>query len=398
MNRRIMILGAGPLQVPAIEKAVAMGLDVVAVDRDPQAPGFSHAHHRVLVSTIDIDGVLAEACLLKPDGVMTLATDMPVRTLAAVAQTLKLPGMDPDTAIRVTDKGAMRHALAAAGVAIPDFFVVDDSSTYAAAAGQLDVPFIVKPADNSGSRGVTLVADRKHQMAAYAYSREHSRSGRVLVEAYMAGPEVSVEAFTVAGTTHILAVTDKITTHAPYFVEMGHTIPSRLPDDTVAAIHTLTRQAIAALGLTEGPSHTEIIITAQGPKIVEVGGRLGGDHITTHLVPLATGIDLVGQNIAFAVGDPVDLTPRFSRGAAIRYLRCAPGRIRQIYGVDIALGMPQVMEIGWTRQVGEWAVPVHNSADRVGFVICEGVDAEDAADGCEQAAQVIQIEIEETGE
>lgn len=137
----------------------------------------------------------------------------------------------------------------------------------------------------------------------------------------MEGPEVSVETLSFDGHTHIIAITDKVTTGSPEFVEMGHSIPSQLSIDTKLQIEKVVIAAIKAVGINNGPSHTEIIITKDGPKVVELGARLGGDNITTHLVPFATGVDMVEACIEIAFGNNPVLNKRISMGSAIRYFK-----------------------------------------------------------------------------
>ena len=189
-----MILGAGILQLPAIEKAVKMGLRTVALDMNPEAVGFSvPGVEKEVISTIDIPAAVEAARRHHIDGVMTLATDMPMRTVAAIAEARGLPGVSAETALKATDKSVMREALRAASVPIPVFYRAENRGAFFSAAGRMSGPFMVKPADSSGSRGITRVADKACAEEAYEYARKYSRNGVVLVEECMVGPEVSVE-------------------------------------------------------------------------------------------------------------------------------------------------------------------------------------------------------------
>ncbi len=395
MTKTLMIIGAGSLQVPAIRRAREMGYRVMAVDRDADAPGMALADTALSISTNDIDGIVDAAVRLKPDGVMTLATDMPVRSCAAVAARLGLVGVSMDTAVRATDKGAMREALSAGNIAIPLFFICSSESEFNEAISHFHhEPFIVKPADSSGSRGVTLVTDPSLADAAYRYSLEFSLSGRVLVEEYMRGPEVSVETFSQDGTVHVLAITDKIKTPAPYFVELGHTIPSTLEESTRKAIEELAKNAVSTLGILQGPSHTEIMVTSSGPRIVEIGARLGGDHIASDLVPLATGIPLVDLTILQALNEPVVIPPSTKKAASIRYLTPAPGVVRWVSGIDEARKVAGVVQVEVDPVPGDRVGPVHNSRDRSGLVIAVADSAAEAGAICEKAYAMIQISTE----
>ncbi len=398
MSKKLMILGAGILQLPAIRKAKQLGLQVVAVDMDPNAIGFAESGiEKEVISTIDIPEVVKAAKRHAIDGVMTLASDMPMRTVAAVAKELGLVGIDDDTAFKATNKAAMRQALSEHGVPIPRFFKVSCREEYDEAVAQFENAFIVKPADNSGSRGIFLIENITDTAAiaqAYEYSRTYSRSGDVVVEEYMRGPEVSVETLSVDGECHIIQITDKLTTGAPHFVEMGHSQPTRLCSRTVEQIKWIAQAANRAVGITDGPSHTEIIVTEEGPKIVELGARLGGDCITTHLVPLSTGVDMVECCIRIALGEQPDFKPKFAKGSAIRYFEQKAGVVQRVDGVQDAEKIDGVQQVSIVHGVGESVTEITSSSARLGFVVAQAETAEKAVAVCEGAQKKITIDIQ----
>lgn len=397
-SKKIMILGASILQLPAIEKALEMGLDVVAVDMNPDALGFGvQGVKKEVISTIDIPAVLEAAKRHGIHGIMTLASDMPMRTVATVAEEMGLVGISPDTAVKATNKAAMRQALEAHHVPIPQYRKVSGREAYLAAVADFTGPFMVKPADNSGSRGIIKVEDPADAVAAqkaYEYSHQHSRGGDVVVEEYMSGPEVSVETLTVDGQCHVIQITDKQTTGTPHFVEMGHTQPTAHDARTAEKIRQVAIAANRAVGITNGPSHTEIIVTPEGPKIVELGARLGGDCITTHLVPLSTGVDMVECCIRIALGERPELTPKFSRGSAIRYFSQTPGVVKAITGIETAQTMEGVRQVSIVHGVGETVGQIDSSGARMGFIIAQGADAQAAGTVCQKAMEAIKITIE----
>lgn len=392
-NKTIMILGASILQLPAIEKATEMGLKVVALDMNPKAVGFSvPGVVKEVISTIDIDAAIKAAKRHKVDGVMTLATDMPMRTVAAVAKECGLVGVTEETAIKATDKSVMREALKTAGVPIPYYFRVTSKEEFEAAVGKIKGPFMVKPADSSGSRGILKVEDRTDIESAYKYSKKFSRNGIVVVEECMIGPEVSVETLGIDGEVHVIQITDKITTGAPHFVEMGHTQPTRL--DCADEIIRVAIAANKAVGIENGPSHTEIIVTKDGPKIVEIGARLGGDCITTHLVPLSTGVNMVEACIRIALGEKPDIAPSLHNGSAIRYFKQHAGVVKSIEEKEAAEAMPGVKQVSIVHGIGETITDITDSGSRMGFVVAQGTDADDAERKCEAALDKIKVEIQ----
>ena len=393
--KKIMILGASILQLPAIEKAIEMGLEVIAVDMNPVAVGFGvNGVKKEIISTIDTPAILEAAKSHKIDGIMTLASDMPMQSVAVVSHELGLVGISEDTALKATNKAYMRDALKEAGVPVPLYFRVNGEEEFKEAVKQVrhaGYKCIVKPADNSGSRGVDLLKEDSDLEAAYNYTIRYSRGGEIVVEEYMEGPEVSVETLAVDGIVHVIQITDKLTTGAPYFVEMGHSQPSQLSKETKERIAEVAIAANKAIGIQNGPSHTEIKVTKDGPKIVELGARLGGDCITTRLVPLSTGVNMVECSIRIALGEKPDLTAKWDKGAAIRYLKTGTGIIQGITGLQEAEDIPGVVQVSIVHGVAEQVGEIRNSVDRVGFIIAQAEDAVSAVEIAEEGAERIKV-------
>ena len=390
-----MIIGASVLQMPAIKKAKEMGLEVAVVDYNPKAIGIPFADKYYNASTMDEEAVLEAAKDYQPDGIMTLATDMPMRGVAKVAEALGLHGISYDTAIKATDKYDMIKAFKENGVASPWYFVVSNFDELKQLKdADISNPCIMKPTDNAGSHGVVLAHSFDELLDKYEYSHECSRKGNVIIEEYLEGPEVSVEVMVVDGDVNILQITDKLTTEAPYFVELGHSEPSRLSDDIQQQIRKLTEEACKAVGINQGPAHVEIRVTSRGPVMIELGARMGGDNITTHLVPLSTGIDMVKATIDVALGNKPDIKPQLNCGSAIRYFVVPFGTIKSITGLGEAKKLPGVEQIIFTKYIGDESTPIQCSNDRIGFVIAQAENADAAIKVCEKAIQSIKVEIE----
>lgn len=396
---RLMILGASILQLPAITKAKELGLEVVVVDQDKDAVGFQYADISEIISTIDTDSVLDAAKKHKIDGIITLATDRPIITVAKVSHFLNLRSISVETALNTCNKNNMRNILFNNHVPVPEYYSISNYSDFEAKVNELlqrNMKLIIKPSDSSGSRGVFLLEtldNIESLIDIYNFALKHTTSGIVLIEEYMEGPEVSVETFSVDGNCHVIQITDKLTTGSPHFVEMGHSQPSRLDAKTLEEIKSIAKKACQALNIDKGPSHTEIIVTQEGPKIVEVGARLGGDNITTHLVPLSTGINLVECCIKDALGEKVDLTPKIKKGSAIRYFHSKEGLISAINGINKAKAVQGVNEVVVTIEKGTQVGEITCSGDRMGYVIASGEKNTDAINSCDLALSMINVEI-----
>lgn len=383
---RVLILGGSELQLPAITAAADLGCHVGVVDRNPEAVGAAGADEFFQVSTTDVAAIVEVARSFGPDGILTLGTDLPMRAVAAVSQDLGLWGPEP-TAIRAaTDKGLMAQAFRDHGVAAPDFAVASSAEELAAAVADWDYPFIVKPVDSAGSRGVTLVETPASLAGACRDALDVSRGGRVIAQEYLRGAEISVEGFCLDDGIHVVAVTDKITTGAPEFVEMGHTQPSLVSGEELDEVHRVVAAGARALGVEQCAFHVEVMRTATGPRLIEFGARLGGDFITTDLVPLSTGVDMVRALVQLSCGQTPDLTATHRGGSAIRYL------IGLRAGADLDQRQQRAAQVaGVTRVVLAPGTHerIRSSVDRPGHVIARGANRESAVQACHEAAALI---------
>jgi len=395
--KSIFILGASGLQVPAIQKAKEKGLYVYVLDFNPHAVGIQYADRFLEISTIDKEAVYQAALKYKPDYIITSTSDMPVRTVSWVNEQLgKSSDISYKGAIFATDKIAMRNRMKESGVPIPLYHEVKDFDEFLSVAETMPDRFVLKPADNAASRGVVMVDknDNPDLEEIYKYSIRYSRSGEALVEEYMEGPEVSVESYTINGEPHIITITDKIITDLPFFVELGHTEPSRLTQEQQEEIKRVAYAAIKAIGMQNGPNHTEIKVTPAGAKLVEIAARLGGDYITSRLVPLSTGVDMIECSFATLLNEEVHYKNTMSQGSAIRFIQGKKGLLSSIEGVETALQMRGVQEVELYMKPGEHIKRPENSSDRIGHVIAIGKDAGEAAQNAEAALAAIHVQVE----
>ena len=269
-RRRLLVLGAGPAQLGLLQAARARGdLEVIAVDRDPQAPGFALADERAVLSSEDEEAVDRLARARDVDGIVSPGADWPVGIAARVAERMALAHpIDAHTGSLATSKARQREVFAAAGV------------THARALDPRDpalpFPCVVKAPDRQGQRGLTLVRSRDQLRAALDTALAESRGGGTLVEERVEGPEVTVNAVSVDGRFVPLTVTDRITAEPPAFgVALAHVWPS--VHDTEPAV-AVARAAVEAVGIRSGPSYTQLRLGPDGPVVMEVAARLGGGH------------------------------------------------------------------------------------------------------------------------
>jgi S-sulfo-L-cysteine synthase (3-phospho-L-serine-dependent) len=319
---------------------------------------------------------------------------------AEAARQLDLPGVDPAAARLARNKWRCRERLETAGAPIPRYASVEDEEGARAAARELGFPCVVKPTDESGSIDVALSLDEsdvsaqvRRILATPFNYRGQRRFPRIMVEEYVLGHEVSVETVTSAGETTVLGVTDKTLAGSPHFVEVGHTFPSALPAETVAVCEATARQALEAMGLDMGACHVELRLTADGPCLIEINGRLAGDRIPD-LVELSTGIPIVREYLRMHLGLAPDLRPTRADGAAIRFLTGVPGTVRRIRGQELAQTMDGVTEVVLETAPGRHVGPLRDDHDRLGYVIATAETPYLAARRAEAAAHQVVFDIE----
>ena len=393
----MLIIGGGVFQVPAIKTAKSMALKVVVTDYNPEAEGMLLADYPIEVSTRNINLTVNTAkqfhrtCPL--DGVMTVGTDAS-QTVAAVADALNLPGIPFEVAERATDKIKMRQVLKEKGVPVPDFRPIWTLEECQQAIQDMPLPLVIKPCDNMGARGVRKIERLDDLISAFREAKEASISGKLILEEFMEGPELSLDALVFEGSIHITGVADRIIERAPYFVEIGHTLPSALPEKQQSRAVAVFKQAIFALGIDIGAAKGDIKITPEGPKIVEIAARLSGGWMSAYTYPLSTGVNLYKAAIQIALGEtPTDLKPKTSLVSAERSLLPPPGKILSIQGVEEARKIKGVKEIILMKEAGDMAEEPRSNLGKVGYVITVGKTREEAIRINDLAREILKIEI-----
>ncbi|MBN1594189.1 MAG: alpha-hydroxy-acid oxidizing protein [Candidatus Coatesbacteria bacterium] len=393
-----MIIGAGILQLPAIRLAKEMGLITMVSDMNPRAIGMRYADIPLIVSTRDIEGTVRAArdyaTHRKIDGVITVGTDAS-RTVAAVANALGLPGNKFETAEVSTNKIKMRRRFLEHNVPSPNFRGVWTLQEAHRAAEQLGSwPLVMKPSDNMGARGVMQVDSMEIIPEAFHRAKEASPSGELIIEEFMDGPELSIDALVFDDEVRFVGIADRIIGYPPYFVELGHTMPSTLPQDKIDEACEVMRRGIAALGLTVGAAKGDIKVTSKGVMIGELASRLSGGFMSSHTYPLSTGVSSIKAALEIALGmNPTDLEPKFSKVAAERAVFCEPGQVRRISGIDAAQKAEGVVDVVVHVRPGDYVHPPTCNLDKPMNIITIADTREEAVRLNDQARDMISVEI-----
>lgn len=318
----LAVIGASEFQEPLIARAQELGCTVHAFAWECGDVGERVADVFHPISTAEHEDVLRVCADVGVDGVCTIGSDFNNICAAWVANRLGLCA-NTDECVRLsTNKRAMREAFAAAGDPSPASRAVRPGDDVEGLAQGLAYPVIAKPADRSGSRGITKVERPGDLRGAIEAAWEESFSQIALVEDFLEGDEFSVECLSWQGVHRVLQVTRKFTTGAPGFVETAHLQPPLIDDATYLRIERVVCRALDTLGVRVGAAHAEVKVNDAGePKIVEIGSRMGGDFIGSDLVPLSTGLDYVGAVVDVALGcEPRMVFAPRPRAAAVRFV------------------------------------------------------------------------------
>lgn len=320
MRQNLAIIGASYLQLPLIEKAKEMGYTTHVFAWAADDVGETAADFFYPISIVETDAIAEKCREIGVCGICSIASDLAAITVNTVANALGLPGNSPEATRKSTNKYAMRKAFAQAGDASPKSILIERPED--AERLQLSYPVIVKPTDRSGSRGIYKVEREEDLKPAILSALENGFEKRVLIEEFAEGTEYSVECISYRGTHSFLALTLKYTTGAPRFIETGHMEPAPVDEKTLARVKAVVFHALDTLGIENGASHSEIKIADDGSiKIIEIGGRMGGDCIGSDLVRLSTGYDFTRMVIQTACGIAPDFTKTCTpRAAACRFL------------------------------------------------------------------------------
>ena len=387
--KKILILGAGFLQSFVIKKAKEMGYQTLAIDKNPNSTGFSFADEYEVVDIIDKEACLEYAQLNKIDGVMTAATDYGVLSAAHIANRMNLPGIDYEVAKVIKNKYLVRRTLYESRIDdISQYYEVGSVSELESIKERIHFPVMVKPCDGSGSKAAQRVDTIRDLYDACDTAINNSLIGRALIEDFIDGEEYGVESIVCNGEIHVLGVMGKRMTNPPDYAELGHFMPSQLANED--KVRRVVKSAIKALGINFGGVNMDLLVTKDDRIcIVDVGARMGGNLIGSHIIPLGTGIDYMSKLISMAVGDPVKIELEASGvHVATRLLALKPGKIKELPDFDIIKQKCQV-DIYHHLMVGNTIKEYHNNLDGCGYIVCVADDVMEAEKRAEEARCLI---------
>ena len=391
-----MVLAAGLLQIDVIEKAKSMGYYVLAVDGNPKAPGFNVADKAICADIVNEETMLKIARDEHVDGVIHPCSEVSMAVMGRINDELGLSGISCEQAICATNKHLMRKAFEKGNAPSPKSILAQDAEdAWSRLQNEFDTDAILKPSRNSGSRGIAKVSrnmDKGDFIRAYDEALSESRDHSVLIEQFIEGPEFSIEMIVWQGEIHVLTVTDKKTTGAPHFVELGHNQPSCFSDTDVETLKAAAVAGVRALGVNNCACHAEAKLMNGKAYLMEVGARLGGDFISTELTHLSTGIDMVAAAIDVALGVEPDLSAKEEpKCVCIRYFCPKPGKLVSISNTEV-LNNPHVYLWEIYPKEGDVIPAVTSSLCRSGHVIVTEKTPQKAIELAERLIESVKFE------
>lgn len=361
--KKIAIIGASYLQLPLVKKASEMNIETHCFAWEDGSVCKDVSDFFYPISIVEKEEILKICQERKINGVCTIASDVAAPTVAYVAEQMGLIGNSYESAVRANNKFLMRNAFMKAGIPCPKYKMV--TSIEEAHDTKWNYPLIVKPTDRSGSLGVYEVLKEDELGAAVKKALNVSFKHQAMVEEFIEGREISVEFISYQGKHFPLQITDKVTTEAPHFVELEHHQPSSLSREMFQKIYKITENALNALGITNGASHSEYKITKEGRiAVMEIGGRMGGDFIGSDLVRLSTGYDFLKGVIEVALGDFKEPQLRDSMHSGVYFLCKETERLKSIF--ENYKRYPEIVN----AEITDFKLrTIECSADRSGYLI-----------------------------
>jgi len=374
-------------------------------DVQPPHPVIAHADE-VLVTETNDPAALIE--FLRPysfDGVITVC-DYYIDTVREVAKAFSLPCPFPDTVELVRNKYRMRESLDQAKLANPLYRITRSWEETKAAAEEIGYPLVAKPVDLASSAFVNLIRNPDELHTAYkaldAFSlnfRDQERDRRILLEAFMQGTEVSVESVCYDGYIHTLGITDKSVTGTPYFIENGHMFPAKVDEQTAQEVRQFVEQALHAVGFDHGIAHTEVMLTANGPRIVEINPRTAGNYIV-ELVKHVTGLDLLEVFVDLALGQKPLLKQQDQGAASAAIAFLVPpheGIIAQMEGIETLASDPRIVRFQFVDGNNRFVNKPIDNACYLGHVVACDPEGQEAGSYAETALSRVRLHYLEEG-
>ena len=392
--KKILILGAGVYQVPLIKRAKERGYYVMAASNSKIDNGTSFADEFLEIDTTDKLNLFKYSEEAGIDAVTTTGTDVAVPSIGFICDKLQLPGLSEYTAYLATNKIAMKSKFIENNVPTPGFRAVknpDDLYRYAKENG---FPLVVKAPDSSGSKGLTIVAGFDELDHAFDTAMNVSRCGSVIVEEYLEGREFSTSIVVINGDVVECFIRNKKITKPPIKVTYCASCPADLPGNIQNEIYNICAHAVKSLNIKNAICETDLIITDEGAKIIELGARLGSIG-APEIINLYYGVNLYDTALDLAF-NTIPTIPKKHLQASAYYIIASPhtGTLNYQSVPDRVLDNPNVVSVDFDYPVGMPVREFKIGADRIGSILVTGESAPQAERFAAEVLRSIRIDVD----
>ena len=388
---RILVIGAGAYQVPAIKRAMELGFNVFCVDGSLESPGLKIANGYKVIDVRDKEACLDYAKELKVDGVLTYGATVTLPSVAYIGNKMGIPTISEFAADISKNKYEIKCALKSGGLNVKgESFVLHDKAEVGLCS--LKYPCVVKPSDGSGSKGVQIVYEEFEMDKALDYAFSAARNGEVYIESFIQGEEYSVEAYSYNGEVYVYSIVKTEFKNVDNELYYGQCTYLGVNEALEKAITSEVEKSISALNITLGSVNFDVIVSKDDgkPYIIDLGIRAGQNLIASHIVPFSRGVNELDNTILASVGKNIDVKPTKKKYIATMLLTYQPGLIKEIKPYEKLIGSNKIIDVILTKKEGDTLPPYKVKSDICGWVIVSGDSPEEAWDNAKSARETLK--------
>jgi phosphoribosylaminoimidazole carboxylase (NCAIR synthetase) len=370
-NKLIHIVGGGINQIPLVKKAKDMGLRVLLTDMYANPPAKRYSDFFEQVNVTDKEKTLETSKSYGIDAIATDQTDVAVATVAYIAETLKLPGIGYETALKFTNKHIMRNELRNKISSTPQYIYFDNIKEIKKQINSLTPPYVIKPVNSQGSKGVYILNLYDEEKIISSFNE--SNGAGVLIEEYIDGEEVAVESYTSEGKSYILAVSRKEHYDSNDCIDKSVKFFADFDTSLEQLLITENAKIIEALGLSNGICHAEFKLRGNKPYLMEIAVRGAGGNINSLIIPYLTGFDSLRSIVlnAFGIYEAPNIDDYKNNTAILEFFDYNAGKIKDI-NIEQSVITENCDFFTLDINPGDTIQPIKDSRDRKGyFIICD---------------------------
>ena len=387
-KKAMLIFGGSDFQLSLIKQCKSMGFYTVVIDPNPNAIGKEYADAFEIVGGQDFEGTCKVVEKYNINAITTAATDKPLVMMARIAKKYGFKFFSEETAKLSTDKFLMKQKLTDIGLAFAKGEIIE-SDTH-----KLNYPIVIKPTDNSGSRGVIFCENKDDLKTVFKESKQYTNKAYLLAEEFIDGKEYSIESLHFNGKSKIIQITEKIVTPLPYFIELGHIQPAILEKNVYEKLEYMLDKATKAFGFENCGAHNEVKIKNGKITIIEISPRIGGDFISSKLVKASTGINMEKALLQIALGEEPNFSESKQAASGIFFFYFEHGIISEINDVKSILSIPEIIDYSFNLKLGDIIPKIVTGHDRYGHFILQADNREKLMNLKESIFNKIKIKVD----